>query len=109
MIKICPLCKNPLQKWENKTHITFGCDDCAHDDMPKFMVSYTPDLQNIISYVWWLDNYYIQIDCQSENTTISKIIGYILIDSITIPSIIEVDFENPKKTATRLDTLMYFS
>lgn len=109
MFENCPLCKVSLEKWDNGTHITFGCEKCAHDDMPKFMVSYTPDLQETISYVWWLDNYYIQIDCKERTTTINKITGCILFDPITLSHIIEVDPEDPQKTARRLDSLMYFS
>lgn len=111
MFESCPLCKAQLKKWDNKTHITFGCDaeGCVWDDMPKFMVSYTPDLTTIISYVWWLDSYYIRIDCKAENTTISKITGCILLDPIILPTMIEVDPADPQKTARRLDTLMYFS
>lgn len=111
MLEACPLCKAPLKKWNNETHITFGCDavNCVYDGMPKFMVSYTPDLKELVSHVWWLDGYYIRIDYKEKNTTISKIMSCFLMDPIVLPQILEVDPANPQKTARRLDTLMYFS
>ncbi len=106
----CPLCQGTLSKHDNKTFITYLCDGCAYDGMPKFIYNYDVDEKELISSVWWLDDYYIQTDYVAKTTRISKIEVCMLLDAFLWPSgILEVDPKDPFKTARRLDVLVMFS
>lgn len=104
----CPLCKAELKIWDSQFHYSLACESCAYDGMSKFRATYTKQ-DELISKIWWIDDFYIQIDYRSESTSISKIDVCILFHTFVIPRVLVIDEENPHKIGHKLRTLMVFS
>lgn len=109
MITNCPHCKADLTYYDNIWHYTVQCDACSYDDMTKFSATYRMDNDELVSNVWWIDNFYIQISHENQVTRISEIKGCILFQSFSIPRVLDIDMDNPQKTGERIKTLWVFS
>ena len=106
----CPFCKTLLfTKSKDKEYVSHIClnNSCMNDDMPRFEIIFHND--KVIEKTFMIDNYYIQIYIDINTMTISKMIGYILKDPITIYSIIDIDMDNPRLSLPRIKTLMLLS
>lgn len=108
---ICPFCKEKLKVWRHDLHTTYGCDkeDCAVDDMPRYQISYWNYPTRLVGCTFMLDQYYIQVNYEAKQTTISTLYVCFLKDPITIPAVLAVNFKKQEEMLHKIRTWLLFS
>jgi hypothetical protein len=107
----CPFCQSRLKVWPDIFRTSYGCDNpkCEQDAMPRYIVGYNNYPTYLVTRTLMIDDCYIQIDYRNKCTVISKLIGYILLDSVQIPRALDIDLKNPRSIMIKIHTLMTFS
>lgn len=107
----CLFCRCTLQLDERDSHIVYWCDDstCMVDDMIRYQAMYNKYPTYIVMHKVMLDKYYLVIDYFQKTTTISILEKCVLVDSVTIPRVLPIDFKNPNSVIGKIKTLMLFS
>lgn len=110
-IHFCPFCSNRLEIWPSVYHTTYACinEGCVVDDMPRYQVTYNSYPTKLLSTTFMLDKYYIQISHLNNTTTISILEGCLLLNTIEIPKLFPLDFEQIDEYLKKIKTILVFS
>lgn len=106
---ICPFCQCFLIIDKGLSQTTYSCDNtyCIHHgDTPRYTVTYHNYPTYIISKCFILDKYYFQIDYLTCKTIVSVLEYCFLFDSIEIPKILKVNFNNTQPILDKIKNLM---
>lgn len=111
LIHFCPFCDDRLEIWPHEFHTIYGCinEKCINDDMLRYQVMYNNYPTVLMGYTFMLDKYYIQISYRNHNTTISRLEGCMLFDSIQVPAPLSVDFDDLNSFLNKIKTILVFS
>jgi len=110
LIHFCPFCHQRLSIWIEEYHTAYICDniDCINDDMPRYQIIYNNYPTYLISHVFMYDKYYFQISYINQTTTISTLQGYFLTDTIEIPKVFPIDFDNLDEFLNKIKGILVF-
>jgi len=109
----CPFCGQVMEKWIPRTHVApwtnYSCNDegCRVDDMPRYQISI--DYKGTMSYQFMIDNSYVSVDFEKNITMLSRLEACILLDTITLPRVIQFDMNDLVSVSEKVKTLLLFS
>lgn len=101
---------NIVPKWNN-----YFCDenDCLNDDMPRYSVNYNckSDGQdgNKTSCSFMIGKYYVQIDWELNESTLSTLNGPLLMNTIKISRALNLDMSDLKSVKKHVEILLLLS
>lgn len=110
----CPFCDRILNTYEFEGHSAYECENevCMNDDMPRYKMVFIHGRILSETVMFEEDGFYVRIDYAHNRTTISKLEGYILFDSIILPKALDFnryEYDSLNKLLNKVKMLMVFS
>ena len=106
----CPFCHKDMVTEVYETHTWRACLDheCEYHGQPRYQVVWVTR-GKLESETFMIGKYYVKIDYENNQTSISTLDMILLLGTITLPLAIDVNVRNYDETLTKIQTIITFS
>lgn len=107
----CPFCFNKLQTRAGRVFTNYIClsELCFYHDVSNYSITYWNYPTKLYLKAFRLDKYYVKIEYDGGQTTISKINTCLLFNSVIIQKEFETDFKDPAALLEKIKLYLTFS
>lgn len=75
--------------------------------MPRYQINI--DTSGTLSHQFMIDDSYVGVDYEDNTTTISKLLGCILVDTISVSQAVQFDMTDLASVSEKVKTILLFS